>query len=129
MINHWCAHDDALLLLLEHKDKMVHTSGVGDYNLADDKSTPLRAPDRTGHFMFTGIRIVEPSLITNAPQERAIYSFLTHMDDAQEKGILGAQIHQGQWHHISTPNDVKAINELLANTSSDDGQKLAGAGS
>ncbi len=33
------------------------------------------------------------------------------MDEAQNKGRLHAIIHKGNWHHISTPKDLDAVNE------------------
>lgn len=99
-----------LLLLLQPVESMVLTQGVGDYDL-DAAGAPfgkaLRRTDQRGSCMFTGIRVVHPRLFENTPE--GPFSFLTLMDRAQEAGRLFGLIHDGDWHHISTPGDLERV--------------------
>ncbi len=95
-----------ILLLLIPVTHMKLTEGIGDYDIAADDHA-LRRPDKTGAHMFTGIRILNPTIMAHAPAGK--YSFLQQMDEAESKGRLFARIFDGDWHHISTPQDAAAI--------------------
>ncbi len=41
------------------------------------------------------------------------FSFLEMMDTAQEKGRLYGLDNPGMWHHLSTPQDIKSVEEAL----------------
>jgi MurNAc alpha-1-phosphate uridylyltransferase len=96
-----------LLLLLQPVESMKLTTGVGDYTL-DENGMPIRSLDKTGEYMFTSIRINHPRLFENAPD--GTFSYRDLMDKAQEQGRLHAIIHEGDWHHISTPDDLDVVN-------------------
>jgi MurNAc alpha-1-phosphate uridylyltransferase len=59
--------------------------------------------------MWNSARILHPRLFEKTPDEP--FSFLTLMDYAQNTGRLAAHIHEGAWHHLTTPDDVKAVNK------------------
>lgn len=99
-----------ILLLLQPVDSMTLTGGVGDYDLAAD-GRAIRRADKGGAYMFAGVRIVTPAIF-NRP-EGAVYSFLELMDEAQAVGRLYGLIHEGDWHHISTPDDLARVNDAL----------------
>ncbi|MFP4314007.1 MAG: nucleotidyltransferase family protein [Alphaproteobacteria bacterium] len=100
-----------ILILLEPVHKMHLTEGIGDYNLNPD-GRAIRALNKNGAYMFTSLRINKTSIFANAPDSAFNYRDL--MDEAQEKGRLYGLAHQGLWHHISTPEDVRAVNAHLA---------------
>jgi NDP-sugar pyrophosphorylase family protein len=113
MIDQWQSEDASLLLLLEHVDNMLLTGGVGDYALLD-YGKPQRQADRSGAYMFAGVRIVAPKFIRSSGfYGDHIYSFLKHMDEAEAANRLSGHIHHGQWHHISTPQDVETVKNSL----------------
>jgi len=95
-----------LLLLLQPLDTMVVTPAVGDYAL--DNNTPRRTPDHSGKYMWTSARILNPKIFENTPD--GAFSFLSVMDDAEKAGRLGAQVHKGVWHHLTTPDDIARVN-------------------
>ena len=98
-----------MLLLLQHKNLMNLTIGVGDYHLdADGKAK--RAKEKDGEYMFAGIRIIHPRVFDNTPQ--GAFSFLTLMDKAQQNGRLYGLVHDGEWHHISTPEELERVDEV-----------------
>ncbi len=102
-----------LLLLLQPVDTMTLTTGVGDYNINPDGSL-TRTPDHSGAYMWTSIRLCKPKLFNNTPDDP--FSFLNLMDRAESQGTLYGLVHNGNWHHISTPEDVQAVNVHLQET-------------
>lgn len=123
--NHWDSEKMDILLLLQPIDTMHVTQGVGDYNIhpahnntAKDKEEKVfqavRSPDKTGAYMFTGIRITTPQIFDTAPQ--GTFSYRDLMDSAQKKGRLYAVIYDGQWHHISTPQDLERVHNMADHT-------------
>ncbi len=99
-----------ILLLLQPVQNMTLTHGVGDYDL-NEKGHAVRSLDRTGTYMFGGIRIAKPEVFENTPDNA--FSFLSLMDKAQEQGRLYGLIHEGDWHHISTPEDLERVNAMM----------------
>jgi MurNAc alpha-1-phosphate uridylyltransferase len=103
--------DDAamdLCLLLQPVSNMVLTHGVGDYDLPPDGRC-IRAKDSSGTHMFAGIRLCHPRLFTGAPT--GAFGFLSLMDQAEHAGRLFAAEHEGEWHHISTPEELERVND------------------
>ncbi len=98
-----------ILLLLQPVDKMLLTEGVGDYDVVD--GSPVRNPNKTGAYMFAGIRLCRPEILQDQPAAK--FSFLPLMDEAQSKGRLHAVIYDHDWHHISTPQDLQTVENAL----------------
>jgi len=101
--------DDAkmdVLTLMQPVSNMVLTKGVGDYKFVDDAQVE-RSLDQLGTHMWTNIRLNHPRLYKD--QKAEAFSFLPLMDGAQEQGRLCALEHDGEWHHISTPNDLETV--------------------
>jgi len=108
----WNPEKMDLLLLLQPVETMALTGGVGDYDIKADGSL-IRTPDHSGACMWTSIRICKPELFDRAPN--GPFSFLDLMDRAQAQGRLYGLIHDGAWHHISTAEDVRRVNNHLKN--------------
>lgn len=103
-----------LLMLLQPISTMRLTRGVGDYDL-DDQGRATRSMDQSGAYMFTSLRINSSALFDDTPDEP--FSYLKLMDRAQERGRLYGLVNTGDWHHISTPDDLTAVeNGLDENT-------------
>lgn len=98
-----------LILLLQPISAMDLTGAVGDYHL--ENATATRAKDKNGEFMFTGVRIAHPRILEGCKAE--YFSFLEIMDAMEAKGQLYGLAHAGEWHHISTPADLEAVNKTL----------------
>ena len=103
----WNPEKMDILLLLQPVNNMSLTKGVGDYNI-DKDGIATRTPDKSGAYMFTGIRIVNPKVFKDTPD--GAFSFLECMDKAQKNKRLYGTEYKGNWHHISTPEDLKNIN-------------------
>lgn len=102
-----------ILLLLQPVNKMILTKGVGDYHLKPD-NTITRTPDQSGTFMFTGISIVKPEVFNNTPE--GAFSFRECLDKAEANEKLCGVEYKGDWHHISTPEDLNNVNEAIASS-------------
>lgn len=100
-----------ILTLMQPVEKMHLTEGVGDYDLKDDGRVHRRT-DKGGAYMWTNIRINSPSIYNEAPRAPD-FSFLDIMDECEEKGRFYALVHDGEWHHISTPRDLEAVDQLF----------------
>ncbi len=97
-----------MLLLLQPVNGMTLTNGVGDYTLRTDGHA-IRALDKSGDYMFAGVRIVHPRLFEGSPD--GAFSFLSLMDKAQQNGRLFGLAHSGAWHHISTPEELLRVDD------------------
>lgn len=102
-----------ILLLLQPVANMHLTEGVGDYDLSDDGRITRRR-DKEGAYMFAGFRILHPRIFDEAPDGK--YPFIQSMDRAQDAGRLYGLVHDGDWHHISTPRDLERVNAALKET-------------
>ena len=107
MADVWDPQTMDILLLLQPISTMKLTQGVGDYAL-NEQGLPIRSLDKSGEYMFTSMRINHPRIFENTPS--GAFSYRDLMDEAQNKGRLHAIIHDGDWHHISTPQDLEAVN-------------------
>lgn len=103
-----------ILLLLQPLSAMTLTRGTGDYDLIAGQ--PRRNKDKQGQYMFTGIRLVNPKCFEYNIKKGETYSFLALMDEAEKRGRLQALVHDGAWHHISTPEDLAALDRAWRKT-------------
>lgn len=107
LAENWDADKMDILILLQPVSSMKLTRGVGDYDLSPDGKA-VRSHDQRGAYMFTSIRINKPEIFENAPHEP--FSYLQLLDKAEQNGRLYGLVHDGMWHHISTPQDLEAVN-------------------
>jgi MurNAc alpha-1-phosphate uridylyltransferase len=109
--NAWDPDKMDILILLQPVNSMTVTKGVGDYHI-DDQGRAIRARDKSGDYMFTSIRINHPRIFDAAPDRP--FSYLDLLDQAESNGRLYALVNKGNWHHISTPEDLEAVNKHLS---------------
>ncbi|MCI5059692.1 MAG: nucleotidyltransferase family protein [Alphaproteobacteria bacterium] len=113
-----------ILLLLQPLKNMALTQGVGDYDVTPDGKV-VRSLNKSGACMFTGIRITSPKIFETAPD--GAFSYRDLIDKAQTQGRLHSVIYDGQWHHISTPEDLERVNKAagmhVQQTEADSAQK------
>ncbi len=98
-----------ILILLQPLDAMT-TSASGDYDL-DDQGRAIRSRNKNGALMFTSARINKASIFNGAPD--GSFSYLDLLDKAEREGRLYGIIHDGLWHHISTPADAALASEYF----------------
>ncbi|MGB1076675.1 MAG: nucleotidyltransferase family protein [Bdellovibrionales bacterium] len=103
----WSDDNMDILLALQPVEKMILTKGVGDYTMKNGKAT--RSLSQDGDLMFAGIRLCHPRVFEDSPE--GAFSFLELMDKADKRGRLYGTPFQGDWHHISTPEELDRVNE------------------
>lgn len=96
-----------ILLLLHPVEKMRLTRAGSDYELNEINHRPQRSPSKSGKYAFTGLRIAHPRIFNDTPD--GPFPFLDLMDRAERAGRLFALVHDGDWHHISTPEDLARV--------------------
>lgn len=104
-------HMDLLLMLQPHSRVTGYT--VGDYDFVNNtQNGPIkRSHTRTGTHMWTSVRICTPSLFNDTADNQS-FSFLEIMDKAENNNRIAGLEHDGEWYHISTPEDLDEINAL-----------------
>jgi MurNAc alpha-1-phosphate uridylyltransferase len=110
LAKNWNPDTMDILTLMQPLENMVLTHGVGDYDVLPDGRC-IRSKDKTGKYMWTNIRLNTPELYRDAPD--GSFSFLSLLDRAESQGRLRALIHDGDWHHISTPADLERVNASI----------------
>lgn len=108
LANKWDGNTMDILLLLEPEEKMI-SGFVGDYD-CDVMGHAIRNTNKEGTYMFAGIRIAHPRIFDGL-QEGSL-SFLSLMDKAQQDKRLFGVVHNDAWYHISTPEDLEAVDAL-----------------
>lgn len=106
----WDPEKMDLLLVMQPLDRLHTDHAVGDYDLLPD-GRAVRSRRQTGTHMWTSIRMCDARLFADTPDTP--FSFLTLMDRAEERGRLYALVHDGDWYHITTPDDLAQIDALL----------------
>ncbi len=101
-----------ILLLLQPVEKMTLTPGIGDYTIGADGRC-ARSRDRSGTHMFTSTRLCRRSIF-NGRAAGSAFSFLDLFDAAERQGRLFGLVHDGAWHHITTPQDWERTNAHFA---------------
>ncbi len=110
----WDSAKMDLLLLLHAAADIPAYAGKGDYYLAEGADRPVFAKGRDlkANYIFAGPRIVHPRLF-NAAREGA-FSFLELFHKAEQAGRLYALRHDGEWHHVGTPEALAETNRIFS---------------
>ncbi len=102
----WNPDEMDILTLMQPLETMALTGGRGDFDLEEDGRV-CRSLDKTGQYMWTNIRINTPKIYEGG--EDKAFSFLKIMDACEAAGRFHALPYTGQWHHISSPQDLEAV--------------------
>lgn len=106
LADHWDAGRMDIITLMQPLSSMILTRGAGDYDLLPEGHV-RRSFDKSGTHMWTNIRLNSAALYRDAPS--GAFSVLNLMDASERAGRFYALEHDGQWHHISTPADLEAV--------------------
>ena len=100
------------LLLMVPLARANHHLGQGDFHLAaDGRISARRGPGRVAPFVWTGIQILHPRLIADAPD--GPFSTNLFWNRAIEAGRLYGQVHQGLWFDVGTPAAIGRTEAML----------------
>ncbi|MCM8731463.1 nucleotidyltransferase family protein [Hephaestia sp. GCM10023244] len=105
------ARMDALLLLVPLARANNHR-GQGDFRLAaDGRITGRRGRSRVAPFVFTGVQILSPRLLVDAPE--GPFSTNLFWDRAIAAGRAFGVVHQGLWFDVGTPEAIPATEAVI----------------
>ena len=103
---------DALLLLVPFARAGSHR-GRGDFHLdAMGRITARRRAGRVAPFVYTGVQIMHPRLIRDAPE--GPFSTNLFWNRALAEGRLWGVVHQGQWFDIGTPAAIRETEAVMS---------------
>jgi N-acetyl-alpha-D-muramate 1-phosphate uridylyltransferase len=114
MAKQWDGSSMDLLLLLHPAKDVPAYAGKGDYYLPEDADQPVfkQNTDKPANVIFAGPRIVHPRLFRDSPE--GAFSFLELFHKAEKSGRLYAHRHDGEWHHVGTPEAFEDTNRILS---------------
>lgn len=105
------ARMDALLML--HPTVFAnHYDGRGDFFLEEDGSVRRRAETEVAPYLFAGFQILHPRLFYDAPD--GAFSLNRLYDRAAEAGRLFGLLHDGEWYHTGTPEQLDFAARIIA---------------
>lgn len=103
---------DALLLMVPLARAHCH-AGQGDFHMdAHGRITGRRKPGRLAPFVWTGVQILSPRLITDWPE--GPFSTNLFWNRAIAAGRAYGVVHQGLWFDVGTPGAIPVTEALLA---------------
>jgi MurNAc alpha-1-phosphate uridylyltransferase len=100
------------LLLLEPVDRAFGYEGPGDFSRADDGQLQRHGDASTAPFVFTGVQMLHPRLFAGTPDGEFSLNIL--YDRAQATSRLFGLVHEGDWLHIGTPENLTAAESWFA---------------
>jgi len=102
---------DALLLLVP-REKAHGYEGKGDFFLSPEGSLSRRGDAFEAPYVYGGIQLAHPRLFHNSPE--GAFSLNVLWDKALQKGRLFGYVHQGEWFHIGTPEELQRYEPLVS---------------
>ena len=105
------ARMDALLLVHPTAVTLGY-EGLGDYVLSPDGRLRRRREREVAPFVFAGIQILHPRLFEGAPD--GAFSLNLIYDKAEGAGRLQGLRHDGEWFHLSTPDQLRQVEDALS---------------
>jgi N-acetyl-alpha-D-muramate 1-phosphate uridylyltransferase len=96
---------DALLLMQSTATARGY-EGRGDYFLDAQGRLRRRRGAEVAPYVFAALQILHPRLFKDAPG--GAFSLNVLYDKAQDAGRLWGIVHDGQWFHVGTPEDLSA---------------------
>ncbi len=103
----WRPDEMDSLLLLHEVDKAIGYTGGGDFDLLDTGRIYKPQGATQFKYMNAGSHILKPSIIANNPQD--IFSLADYYNGDMLYGI----VNQGNWYHVSCPEDIVATERHL----------------
>jgi len=114
------AEMDALLLLHPTVSAFGY-EGIGDYFMDPTGRLRRRQERQIAPFIHAGIQILHPRLFDGAPA--GSFSLNKLYDKAQEAERLWGVRHDGEWYHVGTPEELRAVEDALHHLAQSSGQR------
>lgn len=93
---------DALLLLVP-RDVANGSAGPGDFVMGTDGSLQRFSGQSEPAYIYTGCQLISPKLFAGTPDKFSVNALY---DKAIAEGRLYGQVLDGDWYHLSTPEDL-----------------------
>ena len=108
----WNADEMDVLLLLVPLARAHCHKGQGDFHIASDgRITGRRRAGRLAPFVFIGVQILNPAILTDAPE--GPFSTNLFWERAIAAGRAYGVVHQGLWVDVGTPAAIARAESLL----------------
>ncbi len=105
------ARMDALLLVVPQARAQGH-GGRGDFHMDSAGHLARRRPSRVAPFVYTGVQLISPRLLVDAPD--GAFSTNILWDRAMAQGRLFGLSHQGAWYDVGTPQSIPLVEAGLS---------------
>ncbi len=102
---------DALLLVVPQARAHCHL-GPGDFHMDATGRLSRRKPAHVAPFVFTGVQILSPRLLTDPPGD--VFSTNIFWNRAIEAGRLYGVSHPGLWFDVGTPQAIPVVESILS---------------
>ncbi|WP_340116557.1 nucleotidyltransferase family protein [Pelagibius sp. 7325] len=117
----WDAAEMDALLLLHPTCSAFGYEGIGDYFMDPVGRLRRRQERQIAPFIHAGIQILHPRLFDGTPE--GSFSLNRLYDKAQEAERLWGVRHDGEWYHVGTPAELRAVEDALHHLAQSSGQK------
>lgn len=117
----WDEDEMDALLLLHPTCSAFGYEGIGDYFMDPVGRLRRRQERQIAPFIHAGIQILHPRLFDGAPA--GSFSLNRLYDKAQEAERLWGVRHDGEWYHVGTPAELRAVEDALHHLAQSSGQK------
>lgn len=104
---------DALLLLIP-REKAHGYEGLGDFLMDPQGRLSRPKSGQQAPYVYIGVQLLTSQLFQDAPQ--GPFSMNLLWDKALAKDRLYGYVHEGEWFHISTPQDLEKYEPMIAAT-------------
>lgn len=112
LARHWDGgRMDALLLLIRQASATGH-GGRGDFHMDPSGLLSRRKPGRIAPFVYTGVQLISPRLLADAPAGPFSTNIL--WDRAIAAGRLFGLSHMGQWFDVGSPASIGPTEAALS---------------
>lgn len=101
---------DALLLLIP-RERAYGYEGRGDFFLTKKGSLVRPEKGEEAPYVYIGVQHIHPRLFHESPE--GPFSLNLLWDKALKRGRLYGCVHQGEWFHISIPEDLKVFESII----------------
>ena len=103
---------DGFTPTFKKKEEVLGYRGKGDFSFEDKnkKISRIIRCDENNNFMFTGLQIINPSIIQNREEKFSLRDIF--FESIIKKKIYGL-IDENDWFHISNVNDLRRVNQIF----------------
>lgn len=103
------------LLLVHPVSRAIGYEGRGDFWLDDNGCPRRRREDEAAPYVFTGAQLLHPRLFAGAPEGPFSMNVLYNRGMGKDGTLrrIGVLVHDGDWLHIGTPEELKRAETWL----------------